>query len=48
MEDSVKEAGVREASNVLISRFPYLRTNRFLSALKNRIKDEEQRDQWLQ
>jgi len=48
MEDSVKEAGVREASNVLISRFPYLRTNRFLSALKHRIKEEKQRDQWLQ
>lgn len=48
IEDGVKQEGVREASNVLISRFPYLRTNRFLSALKNRIEDEKQRNQWLQ
>jgi hypothetical protein len=47
LEDQVKEAGVREASNFIIPGFPYLRTNRFLTALKDKIKDEKEREQWL-
>ena len=48
LEDQVKEAGVREASDFVVPGFPYLRANRFLSAVKNRIKDENEREQWLQ
>ena len=47
LEDQVKEVGVRNASSFLIPGFPYLRTNRFLSAMKNRIKDEREWEQWL-
>ena len=42
------DAEVREASSALIPGFPYLRTNRFLSAMKNKIQDEEEMEQWLQ
>ena len=48
LENQVMDAGVREASSALIPGFPYLRTNRFLSAMKNRIRDEEGMEQWLQ
>lgn len=48
LEDRIKEAGVREASIFIIPGFPYLRTNRFLTALKDKIKDEKEREQWLQ
>ena len=47
LDAQVKEAGVREASEYPVPGFPYLRTNRFLSALKNRIKDEKEREAWL-
>ncbi len=47
IEDQVKEAGVRDASSYPIPGFSYLRTNRFLSALKNRVKDGNEREQWL-
>jgi hypothetical protein len=43
----VKEAGVREAADLLVPGFPYLRTNRFLVAMKDRINGEEAREQWL-
>jgi hypothetical protein len=39
---------VRDASSYLIADFPYLRTNRFLSVLKENIKDEKTREQWVQ
>ena len=48
LEKQVEEAGVRDASDFLIPGFPYLRTNRFLAALKDRIKDERDRERWLQ
>ncbi len=48
LEEKVKEAGVRDASSFLIQGFPYLRTNRFLSALKNRTKNAGEREKWLQ
>ncbi len=47
LDNQVKEAGVREASEYPVPGFPYLRTNRFLSAFKNRIKDEKEREEWL-
>jgi hypothetical protein len=48
LEEKVKEAGVRDASSFLIQGFPYLRTNRFLSAMKNRTKNAGEREKWLQ
>ncbi|HSB05370.1 MAG TPA: hypothetical protein VLK23_09255 [Thermodesulfobacteriota bacterium] len=48
LEKQVEEAGVRDASNFLIPGFPYLRTNRFLAAMKDRIRDERDQEQWLQ
>ena len=47
LDDQVKEAGVREASDHPVPGFPYFRTNRFLSALRDRIKDEKEREEWL-
>jgi hypothetical protein len=44
----VKEAGVRDASSVLIPGFPYLRTNRFLASLKKNLKDDREKEEWVQ
>ena len=44
VEGQVKVAGVREASDFLVPGYPYLRTNRFLSAMKNRIGGEKERE----
>jgi len=51
LDEEVKEAGVRDASSFPIPGFPYLRTNRFLSALKHNLKDDremEQLSRWMQ
>ena len=48
LEEKVKEAGVREASSFHVPGFPYLRTNRFLSAMKDRAREAEEIEQWLQ
>jgi hypothetical protein len=48
LENRVMDSGVREASSALVPGFPYLRTNRFLSAMKDRIRDEKGMEQWLQ
>ncbi len=47
LDAKVKEAGVRDASNVSIPGFPYLRTNRFLTALKENLKDEREKKEWI-
>lgn len=47
LDRRVKEAGVRNASAYPVPGFPYLRTNRFLSALKNKLKDDKERDAWV-
>jgi hypothetical protein len=46
LDESVKKAGVRDASSISIPGFPYLRTNRFLAFLKETLKDEE-RGEWV-
>jgi len=43
----VQEAGVRDASTFAVPGFPYLRTSRFVTALKERLKDEREREQWV-
>ena len=48
LDQKVDESGVRDASSFMVPGFPYLRTNRFLSALKERVKDENGREQWIQ
>jgi len=47
LDEVVKEAGVRDASNVGVPGFPYLRTNRFLAALKKNLKEDGERDAWV-
>jgi hypothetical protein len=47
LDQKVDEAGVRDAGSARIPGFPYLRVNRFLAGLKNGLKDERQREQWL-
>lgn len=47
LDEVVKEAGVRDASNVVVPGFPYLRTNRFLAALKKNLKEDGERDAWV-
>jgi len=47
MDEVVEEADVRDASSVSIPGFPYLRTNRFLAALGETLKEETQRGEWV-
>ena len=47
LDEKVREAGVRDASAFSVRGFPYLRTSRFLSALKERLKDEQERKIWV-
>jgi hypothetical protein len=47
LDEKVREAGVRDASAFSVPGFPYLRTSRFLSALRERLKDEQERMIWV-
>jgi hypothetical protein len=47
LDEKVREADVRDASAFSVPGFPYLRTSRFLSALKERLKDEQERKIWV-
>jgi hypothetical protein len=47
LDEVVEEAGVKDASNVPIPGFPYLRTNRFITSLKKDLKDDGQKGEWL-
>ena len=48
LDRQVREAGVKDNSTCSVSCFPYLRSNRFLSALKKNLKNDAQREYWLQ
>ncbi len=48
LDQRVTAFGVRDASSFPVPGFPYLRTNRFLSALKTRLKDDAQKERWVQ
>jgi len=48
LDDKVSAFGVRDGSSFPVPGFPYLRTDRFLSALKTRLKDDPQKDRWVQ
>jgi hypothetical protein len=47
LNEQVEEAGVRDASAFPIPGFPYLRTNRFLLALKEKLKDDKEKEAWV-
>jgi hypothetical protein len=47
LDELVGEAGVRDASSVPVRGFPYLRTNRFLAALKRNLKEERAKEEWV-
>ena len=47
LDEKVREADVKDASAFSVPGFPYLRTSRFLSALKERLKDEQEREIWV-
>ena len=47
LDKRVDQAGVRDASSYPIPGFPYLRTNRFLAYLRDKIDDQERREQWI-
>lgn len=46
-DEQIEAAKVRNASSVPVSGFPYLRTNRFLTALKGQMDDESKRMEWI-
>jgi hypothetical protein len=48
MDTAIDQAGVRNAAFFQVSGFPYLRANRFLVALKNRLNTNAQKQQWVQ
>jgi hypothetical protein len=47
LDHSVKEAGVRNASDFAVAGFPYLRSNRFLAGLKPDLNNDARRSQWV-
>jgi hypothetical protein len=47
LDRTVAEAGVRDASVFTVSGFPYLRTNRFLTGLKDDLNNEARKEQWV-
>ena len=47
LDEAVEQAGVRNAANVQIPGFPYLRSNRFLDGLNDQLKNETQKQQWI-
>ena len=47
LDEVVEEAGVKDASNSPIPGFPYLRTNRFIAALRKDLEDDGQREEWV-
>jgi hypothetical protein len=46
LDERVSGSGVKDAATYSIPGFPYLRTNRFLSSLKDRIDIDGGRDEW--
>ncbi len=46
LDQTVENAGVRDAASHPVPGFPYLRANHFLSLLKDHTHSEQERDQW--
>ncbi len=47
LDSAVYRSGVRNGAYFQISGFPYLRANRFLVSLKERLENDAQRNQWV-
>jgi hypothetical protein len=47
LDHSVAETGVQDASVFAVSGFPYLRTNRFLTGLKDELTNDARKTQWV-
>ena len=47
LDETVERAGVRNASGVQVPGFPYLRSNRFLAGIQDRLKTDTQKAQWI-
>jgi hypothetical protein len=47
LDKTVDKAGAREASTFPVPGFPYLRTDRFLAGMRNRIDTEAQKELWV-
>ena len=47
LDKKVDKAKVRDAAHPLVSGFPYLRTNRFLTHLGKNLKTDQEKEQWL-
>jgi len=47
LDRTVDEADVRNAANFAVSGFPYLRTNRFLTGLKQDLDSNARKKQWI-
>lgn len=48
IDQATDKANIKDASSFRVLGYPYLRTNRFLTALAGRAKTEQQRDELLQ
>ena len=48
LDETVRKSAAEDASSFRIHGFPYLRTNRFLASLKNKITTDEQRTLWVE
>jgi len=46
LDEKVDQSCVRDAASVPVPGFPYLRANRFLSSMKEKLKNEGRREQW--
>ncbi len=46
LDERVEQAGVRDAATYPVPGFPYLRTHRFLSRLKDHIHSQQDRELW--
>jgi len=46
LDERVDRSGVRDAATTPVPGFPYLRANRFLSFIKNKVNIQEEREQW--
>jgi hypothetical protein len=44
----VAQAGVQDASSFIVPGFPYMRTDRFLAAMKERLVGDEQKTLWVE
>lgn len=48
VDGAIRRAGVIDASSFPVPGFPYLRTSRFLLAMKNRVRTEQEKAEWVQ